>query len=126
MPGCILRLNDPFADVAGQMRQGGMAAICLAMGGGRARHSARNPMAGSCDAFAGGGRTLQLEPAGFPPPAGIGARTEACRDRQRRRLAAAKRRRRSIIVSAEGADFLEGKAERLDEVVAQYGLRICN
>ncbi len=47
-----------------------------------------------------------------------------CRCSGRRRISTATRASRpSIIVSSEGADFLEGRIERLDEAYQRWGLR---
>jgi membrane dipeptidase len=121
--GRILRLTNPFADVVGQMRQGGMAVICLAM--------------------VADGPAIRVQPDGRilatrqPDPGELYdwskrafARLHALAQDQKlaiidstAALRAASSASPSIIVSAEGGDFLEGEMERLDEALASYGLR---
>jgi membrane dipeptidase len=121
--GGILRTNDVFSDVAGQMQRGGMAAICLAMVAdgpvirpqpdGRIK-ALRNPESGELYAWSQRMFARVRELARDQKLAIIDSSAA---------LRAAKAATPSIIVSAEGGDFLEGRIERLDEAVAQYGLR---
>lgn len=111
-----------FAAVADPMRQGGLSTICLAivadspvikLTDGRLRPS-RDPRPGELFDFSG--RAFQQLHAlareqGMPI-----IRTSA-------ELRAARASRPSIIVSSEGADFLEGRIERLDEAYQRWALR---
>ena len=109
-------------DVVGPMRQGGLSAICLAVvgdspiittSGGRLRPG-RDPRPGEL---------YQFSQSSFP------ALHKLARDqglpliRTAAELRAARSSRPSVIVSAEGADFLEGRIERLDEAYQRWALR---
>jgi membrane dipeptidase len=121
--GRILRPDDVFADVTGQMSKGGMAAICLAMvadspvirvqSDGRIQ-AMRSPESGELYLWS---RRMFARLRELARDQKLGIIDSAAA------LRAAKSATPSIIVSAEGADFLEGKIERLDEALAQYGLR---
>ena len=114
--------RGPSAPVAEPMRQGGMSAICLAvvadspvisLSGGRLRPN-RDPHSGELYTFSqrsfGALHALARE-QGLPI-----VRTAA-------ELRAARASRPSLIVASEGADFLEGKIERLDEAYQRWALR---
>jgi membrane dipeptidase len=121
--GRILRPTDRFADVVEQMRQGGMAAICLAM-----------VADGPAIRVQSDGRIAAVRQ---PEPGELYAWSKRAFARVRElaqdqnltiidsaaALQAAKAATPSIIVSAEGGDFLEGHIDRVDEALAQYGLR---
>jgi membrane dipeptidase len=111
-----------FAAVAEPMRQGGMSTICLAVvadspvisaSSGRLRPS-RDPRPGELYEFSqrsfGQLHALARE-QGLPI-----VRTAAD-------LRAARAARPSLVVSSEGADFLEGRIERLDEAHQRWALR---
>ena len=122
--GKILYVNSnaAFDPVAAPMRQGGMAAICLAMVAdspttqitdGRIR-AFRNPNPGelyawSTRAFERLHRLVREQ--------GLGIVRSAAEMR------AATSAQPSVVVSAEGADFLEGRIERLDEAYDRWALR---
>ncbi|MGE3905333.1 MAG: dipeptidase [Reyranellaceae bacterium] len=121
--GRVTRPSNPITDVAGQMRQGGMAAICLAM--------------------VADGPTIRPQPDGRivavrqPEPGELYAWSKPAFERLHQlareqsiaivdsapALAAATAARPSIVVSAEGGDFLEGDVDRVDEALTRYGLR---
>jgi membrane dipeptidase len=104
------------------MRQGGMSTICLAVvadspiisiSSGRLRPS-RDPRPGELYAFSQrsfGALYALVQEQGLPI-----VRTAA-------ELRAARASRPSVIVASEGADFLEGKIERLDEAYQRWALR---
>jgi membrane dipeptidase len=109
-------------DIAGPMRHGGVSAICLAVvadspiittSGGRLRPG-RDPRPGEL---------YQFSQSSFP------ALHKLARDqglpliRTAAELRAARSGRPSVIVSSEGADFLEGRIERLDEAHQRWALR---
>lgn len=108
--------------IAGPMRQGGVSAICLAVvadspiittSGGRLRPG-RDPRPGELYTFS---------QSSFP------ALHKLARDqglpiiRTAAELRAAHSSRPAIIVSSEGADFLEGRIDRLDEAWQRWALR---
>jgi membrane dipeptidase len=123
--GRILRVagSEPFIDVAGQMREGGMAAICLAM-------VADSP----ATRVQSDGRILAIRQ---PEEGELYRWSKRAFDRllalvkdqqlaiidSAAALRAARPDQPSIIVSAEGADFLDRSIERLDEALTRYGLR---
>lgn len=108
--------------IAEPMRQGGVSAICLAVvadspiittSGGRLRPG-RDPRPGELYSFS---------QTSFP------ALHKLARDqglpivRTAAELRAARSSRPAVIVSSEGADFLEGRIERLDEAWQRWALR---
>ena len=114
--------NPAFEPVTAPMRQGGMAAICLAIVAdsptsqitdGRIRPY-RNPNPGELHghgikAFERLHRLVRQQGLGI-------VRTAA-------ELRAATSERPSVIVSSKGGDFLEGRIERLDEAFDRWQLR---
>src|SRR5450631_639612 len=114
--------NSPFTPLAEPMRQGGMAVICLAVVSDQPTITLAN------------GR---LRPARDPKPGELYAHTQRAFERLHRLvreqalgivrdpagLRAARAERPSVIVSAEGGDFLEGRPERIDEAYQQWQLR---
>lgn len=118
-----IRNGGPFGAVARPMQQGGMAAICLAvvsdgpthrvMADGRI-HPYRQPDPGELYQFG------QLA---------FGRVHDLARDqgltviKDVAGLRAARAGTASAIVAAEGADFLEGQVDRVDEAYARWGLR---
>ncbi len=118
-----MREGRAFGAVGQPMRQGGMAAICLAvvsdgpthriMADGRI-HAYREPDAGELWQYA------QLA---------FGRVHDMARDqglsiiRTTADLRAAKAGTASTIIAAEGADFLEGKVDRVDETYSKFSLR---
>ncbi|HYC63505.1 MAG TPA: membrane dipeptidase [Reyranellaceae bacterium] len=110
------------ASVAEPMRKGGMAVICLSvvsdapiiqLYGNRLRPS-REPQVGELY-----GHTRR----GFQAVHEIASDQRMPVVRTAAELRAATAANPSIIVAAEGADFLEGKIERLDEAYDRWGLR---
>ena len=111
-----------FAAVAEPMRQGGVSTICLAvvadspiikLADGRLRPS-REPRSGELYEFS---RRAFEKLHALAREQGLPIiRTSA-------ELRAARANRPSLIVSSEGADFLEGKIERLDEAYQRWALR---
>ena len=114
--------NSSFTPLAEPMRQGGMAVICLAVVSDQPTITLAN------------GR---LRPARDPKPGELYAHTQRAFERLHRLvreqalgivrdsagLRAARPEQPSVIVSAEGGDFLEGKPERIDEAYQQWQLR---
>jgi membrane dipeptidase len=114
--------NAAFTPLAEPMRQGGMAVICLAVVSDQPTITLAN------------GR---LRPARDPKPGELYAHTQRAFERLHRLvrdqalgivrdsagLRAARPEQPSVIVSAEGGDFLEGKPERIDEAYQQWQLR---
>ncbi len=118
-----IRDGGPFGAVARPMQQGGMAAICLAvvsdgpthrvMSDGRI-HPYRQPDPGELYQFGqlAFGRVHEM------------ARNQGLAlIKDRAGLRAARSGTASAIVSAEGADFLEGQVDRVDETYAKWSLR---
>lgn len=108
--------------VADPMRQGGMSAIALAVVGdspiikltdGRLRPS-RDPRPGELYAFS---------QRSFPALHALAREQGLPIVRTAADLRAARSSRPSVIVAAEGADFLEGQIERLDEAYQYWALR---
>jgi len=118
-----MREGGQFSAVAQPMRQSGMAAICLAVVSDGPTHKVmpdglihpyRDPVPGELYQYAqlAFGRVLDMaRDQGFTV-----IRTAAD-------LRAAKAGTASAIISAEGADFLEGNVDRVDEAYAKWSLR---
>lgn len=108
--------------VADPMRQGGMSVIALAVVGdspvvrlidGRLRPS-RDPRPGEL---------YEFSQHSFPALHALAREQGLPIVRTAADLRAARSGRPSVIVAAEGADFLEGRMERLDEAYQQWSLR---
>ncbi|WP_395708252.1 dipeptidase [Reyranella sp.] len=111
-----------FAPVAEPMRQGGMAVVCLAvvadspvikLTDGRLRPS-RDPRPGEL---------YEFSQRSFPALHAIAREQGMPILRTAAELRAARSARPSIVVAAEGADFLEGRIERLAEAYQRWSLR---
>jgi membrane dipeptidase len=111
-----------FTDIAGPMRQGGVAAINLAvvsdspiikLTDGRLRPS-RDPRAGEL---------YNHTTRSFEQLHALAKEQNMALVRTAADLRAASSSRPSLIVSSEGADFLEGRIERLDEAHQRWSLR---
>lgn len=111
-----------FAPVAEPMRQGGMSVISLAvvsdspiikLTDGRLRPS-RDPRPGELYAFS---------QRSFPALHALAREQGMPIVRTGAELRAARAGQPSLIVASEGADFLEGKIERLDEAYQRWALR---
>jgi membrane dipeptidase len=116
--------HSPFTPVAAPMREGGMALICLAM-------VADTPATRILP------EKRMIVPSGTPRPGelydwsrrafervmelvrsqGLAVVTNAAT------LAQARRRGPAVVIAAEGADFLEGRIERLQEAYTTWQLR---
>jgi membrane dipeptidase len=114
--------RDTTFDVAGPMRKGGMAAICLAIvgdspvissAGGRIRPT-RDPRPGELYDFSKVqfAKLHDMARSQSMPIVKTSADLQATRSD-----------RPSVIVTSEGADWLEGKIERLDEAYQRWQLR---
>jgi membrane dipeptidase len=117
------RSGWPFGQVAQPMRQGGMTAICLAIvaDGGTTRNDANGHTHPYRDPDPG--ELYQLGQLSFSRvhdlarDQGISIIADAAG------LRAARAGGASAIISAEGADFLEGRIERVDEAYTRWTLR---
>ena len=114
--------NEPFGPVAETMRQGGLAVVCMAavadspttnVSEGRIRPY-RNPKPGELYAH------IQL---GFARLHKLAREQGMPIIRDAAGLRAATAQQPSMIVSCEGADFTEGKPERVDEAYQKWQLR---
>ena len=113
----------PFVPVADPMRDGGMAVLCLAIVSDAPTHHVtadkrirpfRDPLPGELQAYGEQSfrRVHEL------------ARAQGLRIvRSARDLDEARSAAPSIIVTAEGGDFLEGRAERVDDAYERWALR---
>ena len=115
--------RPPFTPVAAPMREGGMAVICLTMVADtptleltpeRRIVATREPAPGEFYAWSRDG-FARLR--GLVDAQGLHIVTD------RAGLDAAPRNGPSVIVAAEGADFLEGRMERLEEAYRKHQLR---
>ena len=115
--------HGPFRPLADPMRDGGMAVVCLAIVSDTPTHHLtpdhrirpfRDPAPGELQAYG----QLSFERLHALAQA-QGLAIVATADDLRR----ARSERPSIVVSAEGGDFLEGRVERVDEAHAQWTLR---
>jgi membrane dipeptidase len=114
--------HDSLIDVAGPMRKGGMSTICLCIvgdspvisaSGGRIR-PVRTPRPGELYDFSKIQFTKLHELARTQSMSIVKSAAD---------LRAARSSRPSVIVTSEGADFLEGRIERLDEAYQRWQLR---
>ncbi len=114
--------RDSLLDVAGPMKKGGMSAICLCIvadspvinsSSGRIR-PVRNPRSGELYNFSKTQFTKLHELVRTQSMSIVKTAAD---------LRAARASQPSIIVTSEGADFLEGKIERLDEAYQRWQLR---
>jgi membrane dipeptidase len=121
--GRILRPTAPLEPVAAPMREGGMAAICLAMVADspatrlmpdRRIRAVRQPEPGELYAWS---RTAFARLLKLAEEQQLHIVSDAAA------LRAALARGPSIIVAAEGADFLDTSIERVNEAYAAYHLR---
>jgi len=116
--------NRPFVDVAGQMRDGGMNVICLAI-------------VADTPATRVSGDRRRIEPYRTPEQGELYmhaqaafARAQDLIERQNLNvvtdvagLRAARAHGPSVIISSEGSDFLEGQIDRVDEAYRVHRLR---
>ena len=114
--------RGPSAPVADPMRQGGLSTICLAVVGdspiistssGRLRPG-RDPRPGELYAFS---------QRSFPALHALAKEQDLPIIRTAAELRAARASRPTLIVASEGADWLEGRIERLDEAYQRWALR---
>jgi membrane dipeptidase len=112
-----------FGRVAEPMRQGGMAAICLAVVSDGPTHRVmadhrihpyRDPIAGELYQYGTQAFSRVHDLARDQGLAVIASKAD---------LRAAKAGTPSVIIAAEGADFLEGQIERVDEAFSRWSLR---
>lgn len=115
--------NAPFSPVAAPMREGGMAVICLTIvpdspatraTEDRRIRPFRDPAPG--ELYAHSQRAFQRAHA-MVNAEGLAVITDAAG------LRAARPDTPSVIIASEGADFLEGRIERLDEAYENWQLR---
>ncbi len=123
--GRILKFGETtsFADVAGDMRRGGMAAACLAVvADSPATHVLPD---GRIQAYRepGPDELYYWSQRTFPRLNALIAQEGLTRVERAADLAAARGARPGVIVAAEGADFLGTRLERLEEAYRRYGLR---
>lgn len=115
--------NAPFSPVAGPMREGGMAVICLTIvpdspatrvTEDRRIRPFREPAPGELHLHAqrAFGRAHAMVKA-----EGLAVITDAAALRR------ARAENPSVLIASEGADFLEGRLERLDEAYERWHLR---
>lgn len=118
-----VRSGRPFDPVASPMRQGGMAAICLAIVSDGPTHRVmadhrirpfRNPAPGELYDYA---QIAFGRVHGMVREQGLAIIDDATSLRDARSDTP------SVIISAEGADFLEGQVDRVDEAYTRWSLR---
>ena len=121
--GRVIRHNYPFSDVVGQMQDGSMSVICLAVVADspvtrimpdRRIKAIRNPAPGELYAWSGESfhRARELIEAQQ-----LGLVTDPSA------LQAAPQRGPAVIMASEGADWLDTAIDRLDEAYEKYHLR---
>jgi membrane dipeptidase len=118
-----IRMGTGFGIVADPMRRGGMAAICLAVVSDGPTHHVttdgrihpfRDPAPGELYDY---GQLAFRRVTEFARAEGLAPIADAAS------LQAAQAGRPSFIMAAEGADFLEGDVDRVDEALARWQLR---
>ena len=118
-----VRSDAPFTPLAGPMREGGLAVACLAIvsdspthhvtADGRI-HPYRDPAPGELYAYAQRGFARLHKLAQEQDLAIVTTAAD---------MRAARSSRPSVVVAAEGADFLEGNPDRVDEAYSRWKLR---
>ncbi len=123
--GRILRVSgsEPFVDVVNQMRDGGMAAICLAMVADSPATRVQSDGRILATREPEEGELYRWSKRAFDRLLALVRGQQLAVIDSVAALRAARPERPSVIVSAEGADFLDRSIERLDEAFAGYGLR---
>jgi membrane dipeptidase len=118
-----VRTNTPFTPVAGPMRDGGLAVVCLAIVSDspthrvmsdRRIHSYRDPSPGELYAYS---------QAAFARLHALAVAQSMTIVRDAADLLAARSDKPCVVVAAEGGDFLEGNPERVDEAYEKWHLR---
>ncbi|MGI4799738.1 MAG: dipeptidase [Janthinobacterium lividum] len=118
-----VRTNGPFTPVAEPMREGGLAAVCLAIVSDSPTHHLatdhrihpfREPTSGELYDYS---QRAFARLHAMVVDQGMPLITDAAGMR------AARAARPTAIVAAEGADFLEGRLERIDEAYSRWKLR---
>lgn len=117
-----IREKAPFSPLAAPMREGGMAAICLAVVADspatrvedKRIRPYRDPDPGELYAYAGQAFARLFDLVRSQELGVVASRAD---------LQAATPDRPSVIVSSEGGDFLEGRTDRVDEAFAKWHLR---
>ncbi len=114
--------NPDVTPVAQPMRQGGVSTLCLAI---VADSPTTQITSGRIRPFrsANPGELYEYSKRAFSRLQRVVREQGLGMVRTAAELRAATPERPSVIVSAEGADFLEGKIERLDEAYDKFGLR---
>ena len=118
-----VRSNGPFTPISAPMREGGLAVACLAVVTDAPTHRVdsdhrirpyREPAPGELYVFA---QRAFARLHALAEQQGMPVITNAAG------LRAARAERPCVVVSAEGADFLEGRLERVDEAFQRWRLR---
>lgn len=119
-----MREQAPFTDVAGPMRAGGMAAICLAIVDDAPTHRFdpadrrirpyRDPAPGELYEWS---RKAFARAHAMAADQGMAVITDAAG------LRAARSGTPSVVIASEGADFTEGDPDRVDEALGKWRLR---
>ena len=117
-------LDDiPFEDVAAPMRAGGMAVICLAIVADALATQVTQDRRISAFRQPAPGELYAWSRQAFARARALIADQKLAVIDDAAGFRAASRERPSVIVAAEGADFLEGNLDRIDEAQAAYQLR---
>ena len=117
-----MRSGSAFGPVGQPMLKGGMAAVCLAVVSDGPTHKIidghihpyRNPAPGELDTY---GQLAFARLHDMAKTQGLTIVTDAAG------LRAAKPGTTSVIITAEGADFLEGQPDRVEEAYKRWSLR---
>lgn len=114
--------NDPFLPVAEPMRQGGLAVVCLAIGADlRVTHAADGRIRPYRDPHPG--EIYEYSQRAFGRIHALVREQRLTIIRDAAGLRAAHAHDPSVIVACEGADFTEGRPERIDEAYEKWQLR---
>jgi membrane dipeptidase len=118
-----IRAGGPFGAVAQPMQQGGMAAICLAVVSDGPTH--RVTADGRIHPYRqpDPGELYQYGQLAFGRVHDLAREQGLALIRNVAGLRAARAGSASAIIAAEGADFLEGQVDRVDEAYAKWALR---
>jgi membrane dipeptidase len=123
IPGRSGNFERPFEPVREPMREGGMNVICLAVVGDTPVTRVNADRTISAVREPGAGELYAWSQRSFPRALELIAQERLLQVVDRPSLEKARSAGPAVILACEGADFLEGRIDRLDEYYETFGLR---